>query len=73
LQLQVIERGIELWSNPGDLVLSPFGGIGSEPVTAVKMGRRAIAVELKRSYWEVAVKNLRDARKGTMDLFENVA
>lgn len=73
LQLQVIERGIELWSNPGDIVYSPFGGIGSEPVTAVKMGRRAIAAELKRSYWEVAVKNLRDARKGTMDLFADVA
>ena len=69
LQLDVIERAIDLWTNPGDLVLSPFGGIGSEPYTALKMGRRAVAVELKRSYWEVAVKNIKQAKVGTMDLF----
>jgi DNA modification methylase len=69
LQLDVIERAIDLWTNPNDLVLSPFGGIGSEPVTALKMGRRAVAVELKESYWNVAVKNLDAAEKQTMDLF----
>ena len=57
LQLTVIERGIELWTNKGDVVLSPFGGIGSEPYTALKMGRRAIAIELKESYYRQMVKN----------------
>lgn len=52
LQLQVIKRGINLWTNPGDIVGSPFGGIGSEPVTALEMGRRTIAVELKDSYYK---------------------
>lgn len=61
LQLGVIERGIELWSNPGDLVLSPFAGIGSEGYQAVKMGRRFFGVELKESYFEWAVKNLKAA------------
>jgi DNA modification methylase len=62
LQLDVISRAIELWSNPGDIVLSPFGGIGSEPVTALKMGRRAIAVELKDSYYEQMKKNCMNVR-----------
>jgi len=57
LQLTVIERGIELWTNKGDTVLSPFGGIGSEPYTALKMGRNAIAIELKESYYTQMVKN----------------
>jgi hypothetical protein len=57
LQLDVIERAIEMWSNPGDLVASPFMGIGSETTTALKMGRRAIGAELKRSYFDIAVKN----------------
>lgn len=57
LQLTVIKRAINLWSNPGDTVLSPFGGIGSEPVTALELGRRAIAIELKDSYYRQMVKN----------------
>lgn len=61
LQLQVIERGIELWTNPGDVVLSPFGGIGSEGYVAVKMGRKAIVVELKESYYKQACINLHNA------------
>lgn len=61
LQLQVIERAIELWTNPNDLVLSPFAGIGSEGYVAVKMGRRFLGIELKRSYWEQANKNLKYA------------
>ena len=58
LQLQVIRRGLELWTNPGDLVFSPFGGIGSEGYEAVKNGRRFIGIELKQSYYEQACKNL---------------
>lgn len=58
LQLQVIERGIELWTNPGDLVFSPFMGIGSEGHVALKMGRQFTGIELKRSYFNQAVKNL---------------
>lgn len=61
LQLQVIERGIELWSNPGDTVLTPFMGIGSEAYVAVKMGRRAVGVELKDSYYRQAVANVKAA------------
>lgn len=57
LQLDVIERAIHMWSNPGDLIASPFAGIGSELVSAIKMGRRAIGAELKRGYWEIASKN----------------
>lgn len=60
LQLDFIERCIRLWSNPGETVFSPFGGIGSEPYVAVKLGRRAIAIELKPSYWQSAVKVMRD-------------
>jgi hypothetical protein len=61
LQLGVIERGIELWSNPGDVVLSPFAGIGSEGHQALKMGRRFEGVELKPEYFEWACKNLKSA------------
>lgn len=61
LQLQVIERGIELWSNQNDIVLSPFGGIGSEPYTAIKMGRRAVSVELKESYYRQMCINVANA------------
>lgn len=58
LQLQVIERGIENWSNPGDIVLSPYAGIGSEGYVAVRSQRRFVGIELKRSYYEQARKNL---------------
>lgn len=61
LQLDVIERGIRLWTNEGDTVLSPFMGIGSEGYQALKMGRTFIGAELKESYWKVAVKNLKQA------------
>ena len=70
LQLQVIERGIELWSNPGDTVLTPFLGIGSEAYTAVKMGRRAVGIELKDSYYRQAVANVKNALNNMqMDMF----
>lgn len=58
LQLEVIRRGVELWTNPGDIVLSPFGGIGSEGYVSVQMGRRYVGVELKESYYRQAVANL---------------
>lgn len=61
LQLEVIERAIELWTNPNDLVLSPFLGIGSEIFVAVKMGRRGLGIELKPSYFKQAVANLQAA------------
>jgi len=57
LQLGVIRRGIELWSNPGDIVLSPFAGIGSEVYCAIQMGRFGIGIELKKSYYDQAIKN----------------
>lgn len=72
LQLEVIRRGIGLWSNPGDLVLSPFGGIGSEGYVAIQEGRQFLGVELKESYWRQACLNLEALSKGTkkqMDLF----
>jgi len=58
LQLDVIERCVKLWSNPGDLVLSPFAGIGSEGHVALKCRRRFVGVELKRGYFDVACRNL---------------
>ena len=61
MQLDVIERGIDLWSKPDDLVLSPFAGIGSEGYVAVTKGRRFVGIELKPSYFNLAARNLHDA------------
>lgn len=61
LQLDLIERAIRLWSNPGELVCSPFAGIGSEGYEAIKARRRFVGVELKPSYWATACENLRRA------------
>ena len=72
LQLDVIERALELWSAPDDLVFSPFTGIGSEGYCAVKAGRRFIGSELKPIYYEQAIKNLNDATRGNIDLFSPV-
>lgn len=58
LQLDVIARAVELWSNPGDVVFDPFGGIMSTGYQAIKMGRRFVGVELKESYYKVGVNNL---------------
>lgn len=63
LQLDFIARCVRLWSNPGETVLSPFAGIGSEVWTAVKHGRRGIGIELKSSYWRTAVTNLTDLER----------
>lgn len=59
LQLDVIERCVQLWSNPGEVVLTPFMGVGSEVFGAVKHGRKGIGIELKDSYFNQAVENLR--------------
>lgn len=64
LQLEVIERALKLWSNPGDVVLSPFAGIASEGYVSIMNGRRFVGVELKPSYYRQAVANLRAASKG---------
>ena len=69
LQLEVIRRGIELWTNPGDVVLSPFAGIGSEGYVAIEMQRRFVGVELKASYYEQAARNLAAASNATAPLF----
>ena len=65
LQLDVIDRAITLWSNPGYLVFSPFTGIGSEGYSALKLGRKFVGSELKRSYFEQAVGNLKKAKAQT--------
>ena len=71
LQLDVIERGLQLWSRKNDVVLSPFMGIGSEGYVAIKDDRRFIGVELKTAYFNVAVDNLRKAEneKNELTLF----
>lgn len=58
LQLDVIERGIDLWTNPDDIVLDPFAGIGSVPYQAVQMGRRAVGIELKGNYFDLMEKTM---------------
>lgn len=69
LQLDVIERCIHLWTNPNDLVFSPFTGIGSEGYCAVKMGRRFIGTELKPAYYDLACMNIDDAKQEQKGLF----
>lgn len=58
LQLDVIERAVTLWTNPGDVVLTPFMGVGSEVYSAVQLGRKGVGVELKPSYFKQAKMNL---------------
>ncbi len=64
LQLEVIRRAMKLWTNPGDLVLSPFAGIGSEGYVALEEGRRFVGAELKTSYYEQAARNLASVANG---------
>jgi DNA modification methylase len=75
LQLDFTERCITRWSNAGDVVLDPFAGIGSVPYVAMKLGRKGLGVELKRSYYEVARRYLADlelqqAQPTFLDLLE---
>src|SRR5690625_3921 len=72
LQLEVIERALMLWSNPNDVVFSPFLGIGSEGYQSIKQGRRFIGTELKPSYFQVAKKNLNRAieENNQLDIFD---
>ena len=70
LQLPVIARALSLWTRPGDIVHSPFMGIGSELYQALRMGRRAVGAELKQSYFQAAVQNLHSASTNAQtDLF----
>lgn len=69
LQLEVIRRGVMLWTNKDDIVLSPFMGIGSEGYVALEMGRKFVGVELKDSYFKQATQNLEAALSKTQDLF----
>jgi hypothetical protein len=67
LQLDVIDRTVQLWSNPGDTVFTPFMGVGSEVYSAVMSGRRGVGAELKPSYFRQAVKNLEIASNGGVE------
>lgn len=69
LQLEVIRRALRLWTNPGDEVVSPFAGIGSEGFVSIQEGRKFIGIELKESYFAQAVANLRIAHRTTNSLF----
>ena len=69
LQLQVIERALQLWTNPNDVVLSPFAGIGSEGYVAVQNGRRFVGIELKESYYGQMRSNLAAAGVEQSPLF----
>jgi DNA modification methylase len=73
LQLETIRRCIRLWTNPGDLVLDPFAGIGSTGFEAVRTGRRFHGIELKPSYYKAAIANLHDAEQSMDDLFSRKA
>lgn len=70
MALDLIERCVTLWSNPGDVVFDPFGGIGSTGYTAIRMGRKFIGSELKKSYFDQACKNLASAKQNQGALFE---
>ena len=71
LQLDVIERCLTLYSNPGDLVLDPFNGIGSTGYQAIKMGRKYIGTELKPEYAKQAIKFLSQAEADSSSFFDN--
>lgn len=72
LQLDVIDRAITLWSNPGDKILTPFMGVGSEVYSAVMNKRLGIGIELKTSYYRQAVANLREAEKGVKQEIQEI-
>lgn len=68
LQLEVIRRGINLWTNPGDTVLTPFAGIGSELVVSLEQARKAVGIELKQSYYDQAIKNCFNTENSKQDM-----
>jgi hypothetical protein len=70
LQLDLIERAVTLWSNPGDVVLSPFMGVGSEGYTALRLNRKFIGCELKESYFRHATQYLAEAEASAVTLFD---
>jgi DNA modification methylase len=70
LQIDLIERAVILWSNPKDVVLSPFMGIGSEGYIATKLKRRFIGIELKETYWQHAVRHLQSVEADGVGLFD---
>mgnify|MGYP000856722907 CR=1 FL=1 len=72
LQLDVIDRLVELYSNEGETVLTPFMGVGSEVYSPVALGRKAIGIELKESYYKQAIKNLADVKPYTYDNERNL-
>lgn len=76
LQLGLVKRAVYLWSNPGDLVYSPFAGIGSEGVASLQINRRFLGVELKESYYQIAIANLkkceRDSQEESRSLFDEI-
>lgn len=67
MQLDVIERVVTLWSNPGETVLTPFMGVGSEVYVPVQMGRRGVGIELKPSYYAQAQRNVSAALTELME------
>jgi len=73
MALDLIERAITLWSNPGDVVFDPFSGVGSTGYQAIKMGRKFIGSELKQSYFVQACKNIESARANQGGLFQEAA
>ncbi len=72
LQLDLIERCLVMWSNPGDVVLSPFMGIGSEGVMSLRHKRKFVGVELKDAYWRQAVKHLQNEERNAPSLFDEM-
>lgn len=70
LQLDLIERALLLWSNPRDVVLSPFMGIGSEGFVSLKQKRRFVGVELEPKYYRAACRNLASAEANAVSLFD---
>jgi len=73
MALDLIERAIQLWSNPGDVVFDPFSGVGSTGYQAIKMGRKFIGSELKQSYFAQACKNIESAKANQGGLFMDEA
>jgi len=68
LQMGVIERAIDIWSNRGDVVFTPFAGVGSELVGSIRRQRKAVGIELKEAYFDIAVKNLRSAERKALQV-----